>query len=223
MTIGGPPLRRSSGRAMNVARPKLPFRSVNNPGQPGYRAGMQRHHLLPRQLLNHHAHGKLFDAVGRDRIGFDDFRSNGLLLPSTDTAAQQTRMPLHRGPHNHYNAMVAERMGQIEADWSRLRPRAPEIALDQAIMRIDLLQRALRRRLLAEDRTRLKLNRGDRLGEQVDFTALDTMAELLWNSTAPGIPPDVLILASEAHLPPQATAPGSPNSGDQALIDWIFG
>ena len=94
---------------------------------------MQRHHLLPRQLLGHHAHGKLFDEIGRDRIGFDDFRSNGLLLPSTDSTAQQTRMPLHRGPHNDYNAMVAERMGQIEADWSRLRRKAPEIALDQAI------------------------------------------------------------------------------------------
>ncbi|WP_081996042.1 AHH domain-containing protein [Croceibacterium mercuriale] len=205
-----------------MARPKLPFRSVNNPGQPGYRAGMQRHHLLPRQLLSHHAHGKLFDEIGRDRIGFDDFRSNGLLLPSTENTAQQTRMPLHRGRHHHYNTMVAERMGQIEADWSRLRPKAPEIALDQAIMRIDLLQRALRRRLLAEDRTRIKLNRSDRLGEQVDFAALDAMAELLWNTTSPGLPPDVLILGSDPHRPFDA-APAPPHPGDQALIDWIFG
>jgi hypothetical protein len=183
---------------------------------------MQRHHLLPRQLLGHHAHGKLFDEIGRDRIGFDDFRSNGLLLPSTENTAQQTRMPLHRGPHHHYNAMVAERMGQIEADWSRLRPRAPEIALDQAIMRIDLLQRALRRRLLAEDRTRIKLNRSDRLGEQVDFTVLDAMAEVLWNTTGPGLPPDVLILRAAPH-PSFDAAPAPPHPGDQALIDWIFG
>ncbi|WP_347303986.1 AHH domain-containing protein [Croceibacterium sp. TMG7-5b_MA50] len=203
-------------------RPKLPFRAVNNPGQPGYRAGMQRHHLLPRQLLNRNSCGRLFDEIGRDRIGFDDFRSNGLLLPATDQTAQATRMPLHRGPHPDYNSMVAERMGQIEADWSRLRPRAPEIALDQAIMRIDLLQRALRRRLLAEDRTRIKLNRSDRLGDAVDFTVLDAMAEALWNSTEPGLPAEVLIMAGEPHPPLGEPAPLR-QVDDRALIDWIFG
>ncbi|WP_121119306.1 AHH domain-containing protein [Croceibacterium ferulae] len=222
MNPARPPFRRSGARAAIVARPKLPFPSVNNPGQPGYRTGMQRHHLLPRQLLSHHAHGRLFDEIGRDRIGFDDFRSNGLLLPSTEGTAQQTRMPLHRGPHHAYNAMVAERMGQIESDWSRMRPKAPEIALDQAIMRIDLLQRALRRRLLAEDRTRFKLNRRDRLGEEVDFTVLDAMAELLWNSTEPGLPPDVLIMAGEPH-PPLEPAPAAQKLDDRSLIDWIFG
>lgn len=218
----GPPSRRSGARAAIIARPKLPFRSVNVPGQPGYRGGMQRHHLLPRQLLSQNAHGRLFDEIGRDRIGFDDFRSNGLLLPSTDSTAQQTRMPLHRGPHHAYNAMVAERIGQIESDWSRLRPKAPEIALDQAIMRIDLLQRALRRRLLAEDRTRIKLNRSDRLGEAVDFSVLDAMAEALWNTTEPGLPPDVLIMAGEPH-PPLTPASAAPEQDDRSLIDWIFG
>lgn len=144
--------------------------------------GMQRHHLLPRQLLAHRCLGPLFDMIGRERIGFDDFRFNGLLLPASDDAAVRVGLPLHRGPHRSYNEMVCERIGQIEADWSALRPKAPEIAIAQALMRIDLLQRALRRRLLSE-RRRLRLNRRDPLGRGVDFTELDAMADALWAGT----------------------------------------
>ena len=149
---------------------------------------MQRHHLLPCQLLSARCFGPLFDAVGRDRLGFDDFRSNGLLLPASGESALRPRLPLHRGPHRDYNAMVAERVGQIEAEWSRLRLAAPEIALDQALMRFDLLQRALRRRLLEPERRRMRLNRRDPLGTGLDFAALDAMAEALWAGTAPGLP-----------------------------------
>ncbi len=149
-------------------------------------AGMQRHHLLPRQLLSQRSFGPLIDTIGRDRIGFDDFRSNGLLLPAQDEMAVRVGLPLHRGPHRVYNDMVAERLGQIEAAWAALRIKAPEIALDQALMRIGLLQRALRRRLLSE-RRRLKLNRHDPLGREVDFTALDAMADALWAGTGGSI------------------------------------
>lgn len=86
--------------------------------------------------------------------------------------------------------MVAERVGQIEGDWARLRQRAPEVALDQALMRLDLLQRALRRRLLRPEGTRLKLNRGDPLGSGADFTLLDAMADALWGETSETLPAD---------------------------------
>lgn len=149
---------------------------------PSHQPGMQRHHLLPRQMLARPSFGPLFDSIGRDRLGLDDFRCNGLLLPSCDNAAVRIGLPLHRGPHRAYNEMVCERLGQIEADWSALRLKAPEIALDQALMRISLLQRALRRRLLAE-RRRLQLNRHDPLGRGVDFSELDAMADALWAGT----------------------------------------
>jgi len=127
----------------------------------------------------------LFDAVGRDRIGFDDFRSNGLLLPANDAATMRIGLPLHRGPHRDYNAMVMERVGQIEAGWSGLRLRAPEISLDHASMRLALLQRALRRRLLSPNGSRLALNRKDPLGAGQDFSDLDAMADALWGETEP--------------------------------------
>lgn len=144
---------------------------------------MQRHHLLPWQLLSARCFSALFEAVGRERLGFDDFRRNGLLLPAQDSAAVQLGLPLHRGPHAAYNAMVAERVGQIELAWSQCRLRAPEVACAAAIMRLDLLQRALRRRLLAPERGRLRLNRHDPLGHGRNYAELDAMVDLLWVPT----------------------------------------
>jgi hypothetical protein len=163
-------------------RRRLPFRAINRRDEPGYQPGMQRHHLLPRQLLSAHCFGPLFDRLGRDSVGFDDFRRNGLLLPATERAAVGIGLPLHRGPHRDYNAMVCERVGQIEGAWADRRLRAPEVALEDALMRLELLQRALRRRLL-DDTRRLLLNRGDPLGSGRDFAELDAMAELLWRGT----------------------------------------
>jgi hypothetical protein len=117
-------------------------------------------------------------------VGFDDFRRNGLLLPATERSAVRIGLPLHRGPHRHYNEMVVERVGQVEEGWSALRQRAPEVALEQALMRLTLLQAALRRRLLADSR-RLRLNRADPLGAGRDFAALDAKADQLWSGTAP--------------------------------------
>jgi A nuclease family of the HNH/ENDO VII superfamily with conserved AHH len=168
---------------MVAPRRRLSFRAVNRRGAPDYDPGLQRHHLLPRQLLSRRCFGPMFDQLGRDTSGFEDFRSNGLLLPASERAAQRLALPLHRGPHRDYNALVIERVGGIEADWSRTRLRAPEIACDQAQMRLALLQRALRRRLLDPPGRRLKLNRNDPFAESRDFSGLDAMAELLWGET----------------------------------------
>jgi hypothetical protein len=160
----------------------LPFRNVNRSDDPGYQAGMQRHHLLPRELLTARCFGPLFERIGRDRLGFEDFRRNGLLLPGTERAAIRVGLPLHRGPHRDYNAMVFARVSTIESRWAARRLRRPDAALEEALMRLTLLQGALRRRLLAE-RGRLRLNRGDPLGAGRDFAELDAMAELLWRET----------------------------------------
>lgn len=164
------------------ARARLPFRAVNRKERPGYDAGLQRHHLLPRQLLSRRCFGPLFAVVGRERVGFDDFRANGMLLPARSDASLRLGLPLHRGPHRRYNEMVIERVGQIEGEWARLRSLAPDAALEQALFRLALLQAALRRRLL-DGRSSLVLNRRDPLGQGFDFTALDAMAERLWGGT----------------------------------------
>ena len=160
----------------------LPFRAVNRRDLPSFDPGLQRHHLLPRQLLRQDGTANLLRAIGRDRLRFEDFRHNGLLLPSTDHAALRIGLPLHRGPHRTYNELVSERVGQIEATWARSRPQRPETALTDALARLELLQRALRRRLLAQ-RRRLLLSRKDPLGSGIDFAELDALTDDLWPAT----------------------------------------
>lgn len=169
-------------------RTALPFRSVNVPGRPGYNVGLQRHHVLPRQLLEARGINELIEGLGEDSLGFHDFRRNGLLLPATDEAAVRLGLPLHRGPHQTYNQLVIERMGQIEAGWQkRRRGRQADRALSEALLRIDLLQRALRRRLLnpASWRGSALNTRDPALECALDFSHLDRMAEALWAATEP--------------------------------------
>lgn len=160
-------------------RTTITFRAVNARGAAGYDPGLQRHHLLPCQLLSQRCFGPMFAAVGRANVGFDDFRRNGLLLPANEQASLRTGMPLHRGPHRRYNEMVIARVGTIEANWALTRRRDDEAALAEALLRLHLLQGALRRQLLAEHR-RVLLNSKDPIGTGFDFSELDAMAETLW-------------------------------------------
>lgn len=163
-----------------AARQRICFSAVNQRGAPDYDPGLQRHHLLPRELLSQRCFGRMFGAIGRDRIGFDDFRDNGLLLPACDEAALSFGLPLHRGPHHRYTRLVIAWVGRVEADWSASRLKAPDAALAEALMRLGLLQRALRRRLLDPQGRRFALNRNDPLGRTLDFSDLDAMADTLW-------------------------------------------
>ncbi len=124
-------------------------------------------------------------AIGRERLHFEDFRANGLLLPACDRAAIVLGLPLHRGPHRAYNALVSERVGQIESDWAARRGHAPDAALRDALARLELLQRALRRRLL-DQRRRVTLNRRDPSRIAADFAEIDKMAAQLWGATTTG-------------------------------------
>lgn len=156
----------------------LPFGSVNVAGRAGYSPGLQRHHIIPRQLLGSPSLCRMIARLGLDRLGFHDFRRNGLLLPASEAAALRIGLPLHRGPHRGYNELVLQRAGQIEAHWTRQRAAGSRFADLEALMRFDLLQRALRRRLLNPRAWKRKpLNARD---PALDFAHLDDMAELLW-------------------------------------------
>ena len=165
-------------------RPRIPFRSINRIGAPGYISGMQRHHLVPLQALSAARYSGMIGVLGRARLGLDDFCCNGVLLPCTEIASGRFFLPLHRGPHSRYNELVFERLGNIEAKWQRARIIDGEGAANEALMRIGLLQGALRRRLLSPTRRPIKLNRKDPLGLGLDFADLDAMADLLWKETA---------------------------------------
>lgn len=164
------------------ARRSIPFAAVNRKGRPGYDPSLQRHHLLPRQLRNLPCFEPMFAELGIEAMGLEDFRRNGMLLPARERAALRLALPLHRGPHRAYSELVTQRVGQIERRWARARLRNPEAAVGEALMRLALLQRALRRRLL-DTRRRLVLNRRDPIGRRLDFARMDAMADALWSAT----------------------------------------
>ena len=172
------------------------FRSVNRRGAPGYSPGWQRHHLLPRQLLSCHELGRFFSELVPKGLGFENFGANGVLLPATERLALKHGLPLHRGPHRLYNELVLERVAAIEMSWSQSREKlrrgggsASDHSMRQldseALERVALLQRALKRRLLSGSTHPLLLNRKDPIGSNVDFSHLDAMAEHLWQDTRP--------------------------------------
>ena len=66
--------------------------------------------------------------------------------------------------------------------WTKAVSHDPEAALEEALFRLGLLQTALRKRLLDEQR-RIVLNSKDPLGTGFDFSELDSMAEELWQAT----------------------------------------
>ena len=95
----------------------------------------------------------------------------------------ETGLPLHRGPHPVYNALVIQRIGSIEKRWNLVRRTDLEAASHEALGRIRLLQRALRIRLLNEHKG-FVLNRNDPVGTGFNFDNLDAMAEELWSSSS---------------------------------------
>lgn len=166
---------------LSASKPPLPFRSVNRRGSTQYDPHLQRHHLLPLQLLNQSCFGAFFSILGRDNTGFDDFRSNGLLLPSQEFTAIRLALPLHRGPHRTYNEMVMARVGKIDRQFVKNGATDSGQAAIDALVSLALLQRALRRQLLDQQR-RIILNRKDPVGTGFDFAELDAMADTLWEA-----------------------------------------
>jgi hypothetical protein len=92
-------------------------------------------------------------------------------------------LPLHRGPHRDYNELVMERVGQVEARWAGLRG---------ARQRSRWMKRCsdwgcCKGRCGAvcnPQRKPLQLSRFDPLGQEVNFTEIDAMVEMLWPETA---------------------------------------
>ena len=121
----------------------------------------------------------MFAALGPEPIGMNDFSRKGLLLPASEAEAIRTGLPLHRGPHAVYTAMVIERVGAIERGWSRGAGHASWV---EALVALDALQKALRRELLDPRCWHARpLHRRD---PALDFSHLDAMAEMLWGATA---------------------------------------
>ncbi|MDT0575075.1 AHH domain-containing protein [Croceicoccus sp. F390] len=148
----------------------------------GFKPGWQKHHLLPRQLQKLKNLRPFWMVMKAQGVGFEDFTTNGVLLPGTESHAAEQKLPLHRGPHRHYTDVVAERVAVIEKNWSQRRPACVLQADRDAAERLFLLQLALRRRLCSAAGPPVTLNRKDPVAQGVDFSTLDAMADALWSA-----------------------------------------
>lgn len=173
---------RGTSQTCRRPEPVRRFASVNRRGRTGYRSGWQKHHLLPRQTFGRRSFAAMFSSISPHGEWFDDFNVNGVLLPGTEAAALNARLPLHRGPHRVYNELVFERVGAVEMEWSHTRSRDELLARDVALARIRLIQRGLARGLERGGDGPFVLNRRDPIGRDKDYSELDAMADVLWGA-----------------------------------------
>lgn len=148
------------------------------------RRNFHRHHVIPKEIVSRRAFFPLF--LSMQCLGFDphNFATNGILLPCTTEAAITHHLPLHRGPHRHYNELVAERIGMLMRTHFP-NPLGPVHRYD-ALAALYLLQRGLKRGLSRQPAF-IRLNRRDPLSRNVDFRELDKEVEMLWGVTGEGL------------------------------------
>ena len=103
-------------------------------------------------------------------IGFNpqDFSTNGVWLPASENVALKTGLPMHRGPHPHYNEFVSD---QVAFLYRNLAVSSGE-GLVALKLRINHLQSNLCRALLRAD-TGMWLNRRDPREDLAKFATFD--------------------------------------------------
>lgn len=70
--------------------------------------GYQRHHVIPVNIMRRRSFAQLFEVIAIAGFNPHCFLNNGYLLPATDEMSAETGLPLHRGPHRHYDDLIAE-------------------------------------------------------------------------------------------------------------------
>jgi A nuclease family of the HNH/ENDO VII superfamily with conserved AHH len=147
----------------------LSFREMRKKSHP---TGFDCHHLIPIAVIERRSLAITFGKLRS--VGFEpqDFATNGMHLPNKEVVAIAFDLPLHRGPHRHYNEMVAERIAQLD--------RLPARAM---LFQVHALQCALRQGLRGR-RKQWMLGKRDPMRPDADFRRLDLEVELLWGMTA---------------------------------------
>ena len=92
---------------------RVPFASVNLPGNILYREGWVRHHLMPLQCIRDATLGPFLWKMRSQCFFIDDFNRNGILLPTLPSQAKLTGPPLHLGGHRNYNSRIIAEINAI--------------------------------------------------------------------------------------------------------------
>jgi hypothetical protein len=131
---------------------------------PGQRRGWQQHHLIPQPLRRRPQFADLLRRHGGRGPGLIDAAANLLWLPATEELAAQSGMSLHRGPHPHYDGVVADRVEAL---------RVVDLSPTELQARLAALQASLTVSLSAQNGPALILNRHDPMCLFQDYSALD--------------------------------------------------
>ncbi|MHA6317289.1 AHH domain-containing protein [Altererythrobacter sp. CAU 1778] len=166
-------------------RRRIPFGSVNRRGSAEYDPRFQRHHIVPIEIVVRPHFRAMMEHGEAAVLDFGDFRWNGMLLPGVEDACLETGLPLHRGRHRRYNAMVLERVAGIDRRFHRALRARPRGAGRQAAAELRALTQALRLQLLSPPVGMGLLNSICPIGTGRDFSELDAMADRIWGATAP--------------------------------------
>ncbi|WP_428682617.1 AHH domain-containing protein [Sphingopyxis sp.] len=140
---------------------------------PPPRPGFQRHHLIPVGLLHRPQMAIMFDWLEAEAFSLHHFSHNGLVLPACESAALTSGHALHRGPHQGYNDVMTARVEQIRVHFALNAPTDLRSARRVAVMRLRLLQDAMRRALTDRHGGAFWLNRRDPMRLFADRPYLD--------------------------------------------------
>jgi hypothetical protein len=136
--------------------------------------GFHCHHLIPIEVIEKPSLAITFGMARSAGFNPDDFEFNGMLLPSVEGNAVSFRLPMHRGSHPLYNALVAERIAGF-----------PEQTPFEVKMQLHLLQFALKQGLRSRTISVLHRQR-DPLRPMCDLRRIDGEIDLLWEVTRLG-------------------------------------
>lgn len=110
--------------------------------------GFHAHHLIPKQVAGRRYFAQFMIDLKCAGLNPDDFEGNGIYLPYSERLGEIFQLPVHRGAHPLYNAMVSHHVAGLM-----------HFPVDDAVLAMRMLQQQLRAGLRSSDAPRPELVR----------------------------------------------------------------
>lgn len=110
--------------------------------------GFHAHHLIPKQVARHRYFAQFIVDLRRAGLNLDDFEGNGIYFPYSERLGEIFQLPVHRGAHPQYNAMVSHHVAGMM-----------HLPIEAALPAMRMLQQQLRGGLRSADTSREELTR----------------------------------------------------------------
>jgi A nuclease family of the HNH/ENDO VII superfamily with conserved AHH len=129
--------------------------------------GFHAHHLIPKQVARHRYFAQFMADLKNVGLNLDDFERNGIYLPYSERLGEIFQLPVHRGAHPLYNAMVSHHVAGLM-----------HLPIEDAAVAIRMLQLQLRAGLRSADSTPTELARNPMsTGLQADMDIIGLLGD----------------------------------------------